>query len=1128
MKIIKPSIFLLLLLLINIHTYPQNIRIGLIAMSDNLINDRETQSAMKFLENSKEFKVQIIPLSGLKTSDIPSNIDVLWFHHNDSLFTINDEQTKIAILDYLDNGGKLLLTLEAFRFIQELSIEPIPPETRNKTAKDEGYGKKLGLHAFRSHPVFTGLNGGDYIFKPEHDTAVRIHGYFDDDVPQNGAVVAIDWDYIFLRENSKLALEYWVGNGKVLAVGGYACLSQPNKNRQHLELFLSNCLKYLDGDDQGTPAFNWSYYDYSVNSFTPDETDFIERISQRWELEDIQPVIQKDSATSNFWDVAGERMVMMGKEKGGIDEIWAHPIMAIKDFITGIKLQDNDSLIWLDQLVPGIEVRPEAFVREYRIDGNRLQEVIFTSVDKPAGVVSYRYAGNKPVQLFIKFSSILRLMWPYSEKVFKQLNYAYDVALNSMIFTDESKDFTVLVGSDREAAYTSVGQFSDFNIGWGKSTEGESYPVIREIATERFMVSSLYQFSLDPGDSFNLVIAAGNEGLNGITDTYKQFVSEPENEYHNTHRYNQQLFSGVTQIISPDPTFNEGYQWALVATDRFFVHTPGLGKSLVAGYSTTNTGWDGGHEIDGRPGYAWYFGRDGQWSGLALLDYGDFEKVKEILKMYQYFQDLNGKIYHEVSTSGVVHYDAADATPLYIILAGRYLKHSGDLEFIRQSWPNISRAIDFCFSTDTDGDHLIENTNVGHGWVEGGSLFGSHSSLYLSSCWAEALKEAGFMAGLLERSEEKSYYLSESKTVQQIINNDFWNPDNQYFFQGKFIDGTYHRERSIMPAIPIYFGQADTSKTSFILPVLAENNFTSDWGCRIVSRESPSFNPNGYHTGSVWPLFTGWISLAEYAGHRPVQGFSHLMNNLQVYRYWGLGFVEEVLNGESYKPSGVCRHQCWSETMVLQPAIEGLLGFEPDASDHSFKLAPALPLSWDSIKVNNLHIGEHTVHFFMKREGNSIRYEFEHTGPSVIRMDFSTVLPEGTEIREIKVSGDFETKRLDNDLPVIVYLDQNVKIELEIESCMGVLPHISHPGPGNKSKEVRIVNEFYSPDTYEIQLEGLSGSTAEIKVYALNRKIGNIINGKMNGKEGNIYTFEVGFDRGESIYQTKKLIINLQ
>ncbi len=59
---------------------------------------------------------------------------------------------------------------------------------------------------------------------------------------------------------------------------------------------------------------------------------------------------------------------------------------------------------------------------------------------------------------------------------------------------------------------------------------------------------------------------------------------------------------------------------------------------------------------------------------MALAGYGDFAAVRALLEFYGRFQAADGKILHEATTSGVVHYDAADATPLYVVLAGRYLQ----------------------------------------------------------------------------------------------------------------------------------------------------------------------------------------------------------------------------------------------------------------------------------------------------------------------------------------------------------------------------------------------------------------------------------------------------------------------
>ena len=281
--------------------------------------------------------------------------------------------------------------------------------------------------------------------------------------------------------------------------------------------------------------------------------------------------------------------------------------------------------------------------------------------------------------------------------------------------------------------------------------------------------------------------------------------------------------------------------------------------------------------------------------------------------------------------------------------------------FIRASWPYIKKAIDFCYSTDTDGDLLIENTNVGHGWVEGGHLFGSHTSLYLASCWAAALEEASYLAKNLGLADEEQNYRKDALVVKTSVNQNFWNPENNYFYHGLMPDGTYMEDVSIMPCIPMLFNQAEPEKSQKVLPVIAANGFTSDWGCRIVEETSPHFNPGGYHTGSVWPLFTGWAALAEFRNNNYLQGYSHLMSNILIYKYWGLGFIEEVLNGETFEPFGVCHHQCWSETMALQPAIEGMLGYQPDAMKRQITLKPWFPADWDSVKVSWIKMGDQVI-----------------------------------------------------------------------------------------------------------------------------------------------------------------------
>src|SRR5690606_19391959 len=114
------------------------------------------------------------------------------------------------------------------------------------------------------------------------------------------------------------------------------------------------------------------------------------------------------------------------------------------------------------------------------------------------------------------------------------------------------------------------------------------------------------------------------------------------------------------------------------------------------------------------------------------------------------------------TTSGVAHYDAADSTPLYLLLAARYAAWTGDLGLLREQWTRILAAYRFCLGTDTDGDGLIENPRIGHGWIEFGRLGGGRVTFYNAGIWtaalgelvavAEALGETAVAAELRERA----------------------------------------------------------------------------------------------------------------------------------------------------------------------------------------------------------------------------------------------------------------------------------------------------------------------------------------------------------------------------------------
>lgn len=1047
-------------------------------LDNSFTNKSEFDAALSFVKKNKNLNISKITLSDFTNQKNFKNISLLWIHRLDSSdfnYLEKDEKFIASLKKYLSNGGKLFLSMDAVKYLNFLNLETDTIKSKYVDAYDEGYGRKLGLHSFINHPIFDGLNGGAYIFNPIFDVKTRQVGFFEQQQKLNGKVVAVDWSYITMNENSKLVLEYDYEKGKILTCGAYVIFNLKNQNEKHFQKFIENCFIYLVKNNCKKEKYFWNVLNPIKQNIIQCNSKIRLNNSNQWEIKNKNTLI-RDTATLNYWNVAGESILVMGKENYGIDEIWAHPFMAIKNYQIG--LVNNDSIDWLKNYSPKYEVHPNCIIRTYITKEFELKEVITTSVKKAVAVIHYEIKNNLTRKVVVSFQSNMRLMWPYSENVLGNIHFEWNKNLNGFRIQDERNMFSTIFGINKTV---------------------ESYEIEK---VDDYTKSASIFFETNNNSIFDVVISASSESTGKSVDNYINTIKNTYNLYLESKKHYDEQLKEYVSINTPNQDFNEGYIWAIIGTKKFMVNTPSIGKSLVAGYSTTARGWNGGHKINGRPGYAWYFGRDGVWSGFALLDVCDYISVKSILEMFNKFQDLNGKIFHELTTSGAVHYDASDSTPLYLILSGRYLKESGDINFIKLNFNHIKKALEFCFSTDTDKDHLIENTNVGHGWVEGGGLYTAHTEVYLAACWAEALKWSSYIYEKLELNKEAKKYYDEYLIVKNIINTKYWNEENKTLSFSKLKDGSFNNEKTVLSAVPIYFGMIDTLKSKSILYDFAENYFSSDWGVRILRSDSKIYNPRGYHTGSVWPLFTGWTALAEYKYHNDVQAFSHIMNNLLIYKNWQLGGIEEVLNGDEYKPAGVCPQQCWSQTMVIQPVIEGLLGLQINALNNELSLEPQIPIDWNFFEVKNIKVRNKKINLFFKRENGLKKFFFSSNS---------------NEVTIIKLKIENQSKEF--------RLEKNITITFKDISNPKVISRYILPQINDNSKTLRILDENFSHNIYEILVQGKPNTIDTLSVYSQKRQIEKIENGRLINNNNTIYKVAVNFDPENKKYINKKVKI---
>ncbi|MCX6142798.1 MAG: hypothetical protein NTZ35_06220 [Ignavibacteriales bacterium] len=1099
----------------------------------------EELQAWNFLAKERGMKARRLTLDQVTAKpSVLASYNVVWWHCDAEFPEATQINPRIveAFKIYVSGGGSCLLSLLASQFVVGLGLEEVRPNVviRGEWSENswaDGCPDIRGFGGFNRHPVLAGFFGGVYTWAPRVGDSYSAC-YYHDVLPNSGKIVAVEKLYIKLNEHRRIMLEYELGRGRILTIGSHFYFSDITQRfRSHLERLTLNCLRYLGGKphshQNSDGSWHWNFDTPSVAPFEHFSKPLgrirtsLPTISNSLEINRYVPSsIEEDQ----FFDLSGRRLLVMGKERGGIAEVWSHPTRIFKNIRTGFKVGDGQ-WHWLSELNSTITVRPESLTRRYECESAVIEEVIYTAVKLPAGILHYEVESDQQIQIVVTAQVDLRLMWPLSEQATGSLRFAWDPGLRCALVTDGTGKNAAVLGSSCPPTEHLVGQFSEID---------NRDDHLTGIPTNEIQVCCAMRVTLPPKTrQCAFVFAGSGVAMEEALRSYRLATKNIARLFAEQVRHFKLLLGTTTQLVTPDEEFNRSYRWSIAGTDKLFAETPGLGSSFLAGYGLSSAGWDGGQKVSGRPGYAWYFGRDSAWTCMAALDYGDFEKVRSVLEFLGRHQDISGKILHEMTTSGHAHFDAADSTPLYLVVFGKYLRASGDVPFARKQFQSLKNALAYCLSTDTDGDHLIENTIAGHGWLEGGRLFPAHAEHYLASCWAQALTEVAYIAKALNEHRIASKWNREASMVRSILHKDFRNEETGFYSFAKNRDGSFRSEKTVLPAVGMYFDCAEKEFSRFSLSEYASDKFSADWGVRIVGKDDVLFEPTGYHYGSIWPLFTGWTSLAEFRLRRPLQGFGHLLSNALLFDQFSAGCVEEVLHGVRFQPAGVCPHQGWSGTMILQPAIEGMLGLKTDVRTRSIEMKPYLPPRWKELEVRNIRLANQRVTMKVKRRIGETTFSFSIASPRkskqsrTVQLNLQPMFPLGTRIQEIWINGkrtawDKTVDKYESTPKVHAPLKSHLQIRFRHSNGVSVVPPRPQFVRGGESKGLRIVNERWQQQTYSVTVEGSSGTEYLLDVFDPSGTVNHFDGAVPLARDGEYITMSVVFPENQATGYSRK------
>jgi glycogen debranching enzyme len=687
-------------------------------------------------------------------------------------------------------------------------------------------------------------------------------------------------------------------------------------------------------------------------------------------LPDADPVIRKPAAPSKFIESAGRHSFIVGREDGTF-EAWLNPIKILRDFRLSVYFDGALEPTPLADLAETVHVSPGRVTILHAHAAFTIKQTWFAPLDRSSLAVLLEIDTAKPLKIRASFLPEFKPMWPAS---FGGQSSRWSASDHVFYFGEGLRKHTAVLGAP---------EFVRASEQIGHQLPDRTMLAEMDITPERAREGPIA-----------IVLARSIE-------QYRDTRAQLDSLIAASDRYYRDFASRTLRIETPVPELNHAFEWARFAMEKGWACNDGVGCGLVAGY-----GPSGASE---RPGFAWYFGGDALINSWSIVDYGDFPRARTTLEFVRDHQRADGKMQHELTQSAALldwsqypyGYYHGETTPLFLFSAARYVAQSGDLDFLRKSWPAIEKAYRFCLGT-LDADGLMSNRKAGMAAVETGALSGKvDKDVYLAGAWLAALDGFASMADLAQKPAEALDARARLAKARASLNQWFVAGRNMLAF-GRLQDGSMYEAQSGWQSLALAYGGLDRKRAEAAAAALSRRELSTLWGIRLFATDSPYYDPLGYNDGSVWPFVTGFATMAEFRYHHAEAGLKRLTGIAAMTGLSGAGFLTENFSGD--RPHPLPRsvpHQLFSSSAVLHPLVSGLLGLDGDGIKRTLRIAPHIPMSWKSTKFENYRVGESLVSGEITNEPGETRIRVEVRGPA-LDLTLAPAFPIGARLLGIK------------------------------------------------------------------------------------------------------------------------------
>lgn len=418
----------------------------------------------------------------------------------------------------------------------------------------------------------------------------------------------------------------------------------------------------------------------------------------------------------------------------------------------------------------------------------------------------------------------------------------------------------------------------------------------------------------------------------------------------------------------------------------------------------------------GVPTYTGLFGRDtltAAWQAALLGP----EMLSGALALSAATQALQDSPFHDAEPGKMIHearrgplseleiiphrayYGTQTSPSFFVVSLAEHWHWTGDAAALLRHRDAALAALAWAErSGDADGDGFLETVPrspeglKNHGWKDSDEAIRYPDGSLVEPPLATVEEQAFHLVALermaevlvaLDEEERAEHFLERARTLRRRWHEAFWMPDEGFYAMA--LDSGKRRVRSIgsNPGHALAAGAVPAEHARAVADRLLAPDLFSGWGVRTLSAAHPSYNPFGYHLGTVWPVENATFALG-FKRHglddhleRLAAGLFAAAARLQAYR------LPEALGGHSRDecplPTVYPRSNCpqaWSASAVVH-LVQTLLGVYPFAPARLLALVrPRLPEWLPSVTLRRLRVGDAVVSLrFERRSDGTTEHE---------------------------------------------------------------------------------------------------------------------------------------------------------